>query len=137
MEEKEFLYVGFYHDTESNFILKIGTTNDLDRRRYEHNTKYRRAKTHTMPKDESFHYIWTHKLSKYNTLRYEDRNREMWQKMGIGKFVRNDRFVLAEGITEVEIKIRKNYKIALVQVRFFALMKLCKMHKKLFNLCAK
>ena len=45
--EKEFLYVGTYTDTDGNRILKIGTTNDLNRRRYEHNTNYRRAKTHT------------------------------------------------------------------------------------------
>ena len=114
MTEKEYLYVGLYIDTNGNRILKIGTTNDLDRRRYEHNTKYRRAKTHTMPKDESFHYIWTHKLSKYNTLRYEDNNRALWQKMGIGKFVRNDRFIIAEEVTEIEVKIRNTYKIALV-----------------------
>lgn len=115
MSEKEFLYVGQYTDTEGNRILKIGTTNDLDRRRYEHNTNYRRAKTHTMPKSESFEYIWTHKLSKYNTLRYEDRNRKIWQEMGIGKFVRNDRFVLENPIEFVEIAIRKTYKITLPQ----------------------
>ena len=113
MSEKEFLYVGHYTDTEGNRILKIGTTNDLDRRRYEHNTNYRRAKTHTMPKSESFEYIWTHKLSKYNTLRYEDRNRQTWQEMGIGEFVRNDRFVVSAELEEVEIKIRKTYKIRL------------------------
>lgn len=114
MNEKEYLYVGLYTDTEGKRILKIGTTNDLNRRRYEHNTNYRKAKTHTMPKEESFQYIWTHKLSKYNTLRYEDKNREMWQNMEIGKFVRNDRFVIDESIVEIEIKIRKSYKIALV-----------------------
>jgi hypothetical protein len=114
MTEKEFLYVGKYTDEEGSCILKIGTTNDLNRRKYEHNHNYRRAKTHTMPKDESFEYIWTHPLSKYNTLRYEDRNRKAWQEMGIGEFVRNDRFVLDEHITEVEVRIRKTYKIALV-----------------------
>lgn len=114
MKEKELLYVGTYTDIDGNKILKIGTTNDLNRRRYEHNHNYRRAKTHTMAKDQNFEYIWTRPLSKYNTLRYEDKNRKMWQEMGIGEFVRNDRFVIAEGLTEVEIKIRKTYKIALV-----------------------
>jgi hypothetical protein len=113
MNKKEFLYVGKYIDINGNCLIKIGTTNDLNRRRYEHNTNYRRAKNHTMPKDQSFEYIWTHKLSKYNTLRYEDRNRQAWQEMGIGEFVRNDRFVIAEEVAEVEIKIRKIYKIAL------------------------
>ena len=114
MDNKELLYVGTYTDTDGNRILKIGTTNDLNRRRYEHNHNYKRAKTHTMPKDESFQYIWTHKLSKYNTLRYEDKNRKAWQEMGIGEFVRNDRFGIDKTLTEVEIKIRKVYKIALI-----------------------
>lgn len=112
--EKEFLYVGFYIDTEGNRILKIGTTNDLKRRQGEHNRTYKRTKEHTMPTENSFEYIWTHPLSKYNTLRYEDRNRQLWQEMGIGEFVRNDRFVIAEDLTEVEIRIRKVYKIALI-----------------------
>ena len=114
MAEKELLYVGTYKDTDGNKILKIGTTNDLNRRRYEHNTNYRRAKIHTMPKEESFEYIWTHKLSKYNTLRYEDRNKKMWQEMGIGEFIKNDRFVNAETLCEVDVKIRKTYKVALI-----------------------
>ena len=111
--EKEFLYVGTYTDTNGNRILKIGTTNDLDRRRYEHNTNYRRAKTYTLPKNESFQYIWKHPLSKYNTLRYEDRNRQKWIDENIGEFVRNDRFVISDALSEVEIKIKKIYKIAL------------------------
>jgi predicted GIY-YIG superfamily endonuclease len=111
--EKEYLYVGAYTDTNGNRILKIGTTKDLKRRLYEHNYNYHKAKTHTLPKDDSFEYIWTHKLSKYNTLRYEDKNRKAWQEMGIGEFVRNDRFVITAEVTEVEIKIRKTYKVAL------------------------
>lgn len=31
--EKEYLYVGHYIDAQGNYILKIGTTNDLARRR--------------------------------------------------------------------------------------------------------
>ena len=113
MIEKEFLYVGTYTDTDGNRILKIGTTNDLNRRRYEHNTNYRRAKTHTMPIDGSFEYLWHLPLSKYNTIRYEDRNREMWQEMGIGEFVRNDRFKCSTKPEFVEVTIRKTYKISL------------------------
>lgn len=119
MVEKEFLYVGMYTDTNNNKILKIGTTNDLKRRRAEHNYNYRKSKKYTMPAEENFEYIWTHKLSKYNTLRYEDKNRQAWQECGIGEFVRNDRFVLAEDIDEVKITIRKVYKIALTQGDFF------------------
>lgn len=112
--EKEYLYVGFYTDTEEKFVLKIGTTNDLKRRQSEHNRNYKRAKTHTMPKDGSFQYLWTLPLSKYNTIRYEDRNREMWQEMGIGHFIRNDRFILDNLPKFVPVKIRKTYQIALI-----------------------
>lgn len=117
--EKEFLYVGYYIDDNNNFILKIGTTNDLTRRRYEHNHKYRKAKIHTMPTDHNFEYIWTHPLSKYNTLRYEDRNKEKWQEMEIGEYIKNDRFVITKPLEFVEITIRKTYKIALDLGRFF------------------
>ena len=111
--EKEFLYVGFYIDTNGNFILKIGTTNDLDRRRSEHNRNYKRAPEHTMPPNGSFTYLWSHKLSKYNTLRYEDRNRAAWQEANIGEFVRNDRFVFAEAPSQVCVRIRKVWEVSL------------------------
>lgn len=111
--EKEFLYVGYYIDLNDNFILKIGTTNDLQRRKAEHNRNYKRAKTHTLPKEGSFEYLWALPLSKYNTLRYEDLNREKWEREGIGEFIRNDRFVCACKPAEVEVTIRKTYKIPL------------------------
>ena len=112
--EKELLYIGTYTDVDGNRILKIGTTNDLKRRKSEHNRTYKRATVHTMPSDASFEYIWTHPLSKYNTLRYEDKNKEKWKAENVGEYVRNDRFVIPEELTEVEIKIRKIYKIALI-----------------------
>ena len=112
--EKEFLYVGHYIDTDGNYILKIGTTNDLKRRQTEHTRNYKKSPQYQMPKDGKFEYDWYLKLSKYNTLRYEDRNRKIWQNLGIGEFVRNDRFVVSEELEEVEIKIRKTYKISLV-----------------------
>ena len=111
---KEFLYVGYYIDINSRYILKIGTTNDLKRRQSEHNRNYRKSPNYTMPEDESFHYIWSLPLSKYNTLRFEDKNRELWQEMGIGEFVRNDRFVLDNVPNFVPVKIRKTYQIALI-----------------------
>lgn len=111
--KKEFLYVGFYIDTSGQFILKIGTTNNLERRRTEHNRSYKKAPMYTMPSDGSFEYLWKLPLSKYNTLRYEDKNRQIWQDMGIGYFVRNDRFVLLKVPKTVPIKIRKIYQVAL------------------------
>lgn len=110
---KEFLYVGHYIDVFGHYILKIGTTNDLDRRAQEHTRNYRKSPNYTLPSDKKFEYDWFLPLSKYNTLRYEDRNRAKWQEDNIGEFVRNDRFLCAEKPTFVEVKIRKTYKIAL------------------------
>lgn len=111
--DKEFLYVGHYYDIDNNYILKIGTTNDLKRRKAEHNYNYRKAKTNTMPRENEFEYDWALPLSKYNTLRYEDKNRKKWQELAVGVFIRNDRFVCAEKPLEVEVSIRKTYKISL------------------------
>ena len=111
--EKEWLYVGHYVDTDGNYVLKIGTTNDLCRRQSEHTRNYRKAVKHTMPQNSQFAMDWYLPLSKYNTLRFEDSNRQRWQDMGLGQFVRNDRFVFAEKPTSVRIKIRKEYEVLL------------------------
>lgn len=113
LNNKEFLYVGHYIDVDGNFLLKIGTTNDLKRRQQEHTRNYRRAKKFQMPEDGIFVYDWYRPLSKYNTLRYEDRNRAAWQEMGIGEFVRNDRFCCPVNPVSVQITIRKTYTITL------------------------
>ena len=113
-KNKEFLYVGYYFDTENRFILKVGTTNDLNRRQKEHCIKYRKSPDYTLPKDKTFEYLWCLPLSKYNTLRYEDKNREIWQKQEIGEFIRNDRFLLHTRPDFVEITIKKTYKIPLI-----------------------
>lgn len=112
--EKEFLYVGHYVDYKGRYILKIGTTNDLDRRAKEHTRNYHKTREYTMPEEEVFHYDWHLPLSKYNTLRYEDINRALWQTMGIGRFIRNDRFYCEQGKPEsVTVQIRKTYTIPL------------------------
>jgi hypothetical protein len=114
---KEFLYVGHYISTEGKYVLKIGTTNNLDRRQKEHSRKYKetlkKGNVHRMKKDTEFEYDWWIPLSKYNTIRYEDRNRNKWIEEGIGEYVLNDRFVLDEKPDFVEITIRKKYIVAL------------------------
>lgn len=110
---KEFLYVGHYTDIDGNYILKVGTTNDLDRRRQEHTRNYRRAKQYTMPNEDKFEYDFFIPLSKYNTLRYEERTKERWQAENIGVYIRNDRFICSEKPETVTIKIRKVYSVAL------------------------
>lgn len=111
--EKEFLYVGHYIDHKGRYILKIGTTNDLKRRAQEHNHHYRKAPEYTMPKENRFEYDWHIPLSKYNTLRYEDKNRERWQDLGYGTFVKNDRFCCPKKPDKVSVCIRKEYIITL------------------------
>jgi ATP-dependent DNA ligase len=111
--EKEYLYVGHYTDINGNYIVKVGTTNDLDRRKAEHTRNYRRAKQYTMPKNAKFEYDWYLPLSKYNTVRYEDRTRSKWQEENLGVYIRNDRFLCMRKPKEVRVIIRKEYVIPL------------------------
>lgn len=111
--EKEWIYVGYYTDIDGKFVLKIGTTNDLCRRQSEHTRNYRRASKHTMPQDEQFKMLWYRPLSKYNTFRYEDRNKEFWQSIGFGTFVRNDRFVFDTPPTQAVVRIKKEWVVAI------------------------
>ena len=113
MKSKEFLYIGHYIDVFGHYILKIGTTNNLNRRAKEHTVNYKKSPNYTMPADSQFVYDWFLPLSKYNTLRFEDKNRELWKLAGIGEFVRNDRFCCETKPEFVEVAIRKVYKIAL------------------------
>lgn len=107
--DKEFLYVGYYIDEEGEFILKIGTTNNLERRRREHNRNYSRARHYTMAEYSEFTYLWYIPLSKYNTLRFEDRTRDKWIEEEIGTYVRNDRFVCKVIPSTVTVKVKKEY----------------------------
>jgi hypothetical protein len=111
--EKEWIYVGYYTDIDGKFVLKIGTTNDLCRRQSEHTRNYRKASKHTMPQDEQFKMLWYRPLSKYNTFRYEDLNREFWQSIGFGTFVRNDRFVFDIPPTQAVVRIKKEWVVAI------------------------
>lgn len=110
---KEFLYVGHYIDKLGQYILKIGTTKDLKRRRQQHNQYYQKAKHNPMPKGNTFEYDFTLPLSHDNTLRYEERNRTRWQEENIGEYVRNDRFVCPTKPKSVKVKIRKTYEVDL------------------------
>ena len=113
---KEWLYVGYYIDTKGRFILKIGTTNNLTRRKAEHTRKYHKSPDYTLPEDASFQYVWWHPLSKYNTIRFEDKTRAMWQAGNIGQYIRNDRFFCSTRPQKVQVKIRKTYDIVITPV---------------------
>lgn len=110
-KNKEFLYVGYYFDTNNRFILKVGTTNNLKRRQKEHTSKYRNSPDYTLPNNKSFEYLWCLPLSKYNTLRYEDKTKLTWAKAGIGEYIRNDRFYCKNIPDIVEVAIKKTYYI--------------------------
>ena len=113
MTKKEFLYVGHYTDTAGNYILKIGTTNNLARRKADHTSNYKKAKKYTMPVGDEFIYDWFLPLSRYNTRRYEDKNIDLFKQAGFGEYVRNDRFCFAEKPTSVNVVIKKTYCIEL------------------------
>lgn len=66
-----------------------------------------------MPPGGEFVYDFSLPLSKYNTLRYEDKTRQRWQDEDIGEFVRNDRFYCKKKPKTVKVTIRKTYEIPL------------------------
>ena len=114
MEEKEYFYIGHYTDKDGRYILKIGTTDNLDRRRKEHNRNYAKASSQFGFADgEEFVYDWFIPLSKYNTLRVEDRTRESFIHCGFGEFIRNDRFAFTEKPSRIFIQVKKVYEILL------------------------
>lgn len=110
---KEWIYIGYYFDVDGKFVLKIGTTNDLCRRQSEHTRNYRKAPKHRMADNDQFRMIWYRPLSKYSTIRYEDRNKEHWRSIGFGEFVRNDRFVFDSPPKQATIKIKKDWVVAI------------------------
>lgn len=109
--EKEYFYVGHYTATSGEYVLKVGTTNDLNRRIKEHNKSY--ASTPHYPRATDFEYDFYIPLSKYNTLRTEDKIKARFIEENFGEYVRNDRFVFEEKPTQIEITIRKTYTIEL------------------------
>ena len=100
--EKEWLYFGYVGDISCR-IFKIGTTNDLHRRAQEHARAYH----------QPFTYLWTLRLSKWNTLRYEQRTKEAWKKEPEWEYIRNDRFIIPLHVSKVSIRIKKEYVIDL------------------------
>lgn len=114
MEEKQYFYIGHYTDRQGRYILKIGTTDNLERRRKEHDRNYSKAKTpNGLADGNNFQYDWYIPLSKYNTLRVEDRTRESFIASDFGEYIRNDRFAFAEKPKRIYVEVRKVYEIIL------------------------
>ena len=110
---KEFLYVGHYYDKNGNYILKVGTTNNLDRRKQEHTRNYKRVKHFPIADNTEFQYDWHLPLSRANTLRVEGKTKELWKMLGIGEYIPNDRFYCVTKPAEVPVKVRKTYTVIL------------------------
>lgn len=110
---KEFFYVGHYISESGEYVFKVGTTNDPKRRRAEHNRAYAKTPNHPMRAGTTFEYDWLKALSKYTTLRIEDREKERFQAENFGCYLNNDRFIFAVKPPEVKITVRKTYTIAL------------------------
>lgn len=83
-------------------LFKIGTTNNMDRRMKEHKRYYKEDITvlGVIPV-----------TSEYTTLRVEKQTKEKWRNdFPEWEYMRNDRFIIPEDVTEIEIKVRKIYK---------------------------
>lgn len=110
MKSTEFVYVGHYTDIDGNYILKVGTTNDLNRRRREHNLSYSKKKHYRMAKGTKFTYDWYRPVTHTYAINTEDRTRARWKNEGIGQFIPKDRFNCgATPPPQVKVKIRKEW----------------------------
>lgn len=110
---KEFLYIGHYITATGEYILKVGTTNDLSRRQGEHTRNYRKTPHYPLVAGSQFEYDGFIPLSKFTTLRVEENTKKDWISRQFGQYLNNDRFVFSEKPTKIEIKVRKIYEIAL------------------------
>ena len=85
-------------------LFKIGTTNNMNRRMNEHKRYYKEDVTilGVIPV-----------TSEYTTLRVEKQTKENWiENHPDWQYLRNDRFIIPEDVTEIEIRVRKKYRFA-------------------------
>ncbi len=85
-------------------LFKIGTTNDIDRRMKEHKRYYK----------QDIEVLGTIAVtSEFTTLRVEKLTKQEWRENHPDwQYLRNDRFIIPEDVTEIEIKVKKIYKFA-------------------------
>lgn len=104
-ERGEYVYLITIHYPDKN-VFKIGTTNNVERRIYEHLGNYK----------EDITVCWVSpRYSKYTTHRVEDRNKDTYKKNVSLGYIRNDRFSYPIELDEVMVKVKKEYKIPLVR----------------------
>lgn len=103
-KSKEFIY--FIRIGEpADRLFKIGTTNNIKRRMTEHRRTYKKDVTvlGIIPV-----------TSKYTTLRVEENTKKIWKNEPGWIYHRNDRFTIPPEVTEVTIKVRKEYRFTAV-----------------------
>lgn len=85
-------------------LHKIGTTCEMMERMKEHLRNY----------GEDLYVLWiSPAYSKWTTVRVEDRQKKWWREQGGWQYLRNDRFVIPEGVKEITITVRKEWRIPL------------------------
>lgn len=100
-EDKGYNYILRLHKNGET-IIKIGTTNNMKRRLYEHLGQYK----------ANISVLWiSPEYSKYTTLKVEDDNKKMYKKRKNWRYIRNDRFAIPENTTEIVVTVRKEYRI--------------------------
>lgn len=108
-KDKEYFYIGTYENEEYR-IIKIGTTNNLDRREKEHQRSTEKLKNYA---GKNYHMLWHIKLSHANTLRAEDRMREKMREHPNLQYIANDRFAVLGKVPDIQLKVRKVHNIEL------------------------
>jgi predicted GIY-YIG superfamily endonuclease len=105
-DKGEYVYVINIHYPDKS-VFKIGTTNNVERRLYEHLGSYK--------EDITVCWISPH-YSKYTTHRVEDKNKDRYKKNIDLGYIRNDRFSYpVEVVNEIIVKVKKEYKIPLIR----------------------
>ena len=73
-----------------------------------------RMKEHLRNYGEDLYVLWiSPAYSKWTTVRVEDRQKKWWREQGGWQYLRNDRFVIPEGVKEITITVRKEWRIPL------------------------
>ena len=108
-KDKESFYIGVYN-SEGKQVIKIGTTNNLKRREAEHKRGICKLKNYP---GTDYRTLWELKLSKANALKVEEQMRKKMKEHPSLRFIANDRFAIESEVPEIELTVRKTYKIPL------------------------
>lgn len=108
-KDKESFYIGVYN-SEGKPVIKIGTTNNLKRREAEHKKGICKLKNYP---GTDYRTLWELKLSKANTLKVEEQMRRKMKEHPSLRFIAKDRFAIESEVPEIELTVRKTYKIPL------------------------